>query len=122
IDESHAPHLVYLPEVPFDTSAFLASVDRVVTRLGWGVVVVPEGLRDAAGRPVYEESAASQRDALDRALPGGVGNHLANVVTREWIDEASDLRIAEPFRKYLQACAGELVEYAFPLMDTAPPV
>jgi 6-phosphofructokinase 1 len=197
IDEAHAPHLVYLPEVAFDTAAFIASVDRVVTRLGWCVVVVPEGLCNAAGKPVFEESAASQRDALNRALPGGVGNYLASVVTRElkircrsekpglcarasilhvsqqdlvdaelvgragvkaaveghsgvavslrpvgdatpyqllpfasmagerhvpreWIDEASDTRVTEPFRKYLQSCVGELVDYAVPLMDAAP--
>jgi 6-phosphofructokinase 1 len=83
LDDDSAPHLVYLPEVPFDTTRFVASVDCVVKRLGWAVVVVSEGLCTADGRPVFESADAAQRDALGRALPGGVGAHLANVVTRE---------------------------------------
>ncbi len=83
LDDDSAPHLVYLPEVAFDPARFIASVDRVVKRLGWAVVVVSEGLRTADGRPVFEESDAAQRDALGRALPGGVGQHLASLVTKE---------------------------------------
>jgi len=83
IDEAHAPHLVYLPERPFDVAAFVASMDRVLRRHGWAVAVVNEGLRRADGRPVFEEATASQRDALDRPMPGGVGTYLAGVVTRE---------------------------------------
>ena len=60
---------------------FLGDVDRTVKRLGWCVVVMCEGLKDAAGRPVYEVGHASQRDDLNRALPGGVASHLARVVT-----------------------------------------
>jgi 6-phosphofructokinase 1 len=83
LDEDSAPHLVYLPEVPFDSGSFVASVDRVVKRLGWAVVVVSEGLCAADGRPVFEVADAAQRDALGRALPGGVGQHLASLVTKE---------------------------------------
>jgi 6-phosphofructokinase 1 len=83
IDESHAPHLVYLPERPFDVATFLGSIDRIIRLIGWAVAVVPEGLRTTDGRPVYETSQASQRDVLNRALPGGVGAYLAEVVTRE---------------------------------------
>jgi len=43
-DERQAPHLVYLPERPFEMERFLADLDRVVTKLGWGVVVATEGL------------------------------------------------------------------------------
>ena len=81
--DDSAPHLVYLPEVPFETDRFLAAVDRVVKRFGWAVVVVSEGLCTADGKPVFEATEATQRDALNRALPGGVGAHLANLVTRE---------------------------------------
>jgi 6-phosphofructokinase 1 len=83
LDDDSAPHLVYLPEVPFDSGRFIASVDRVVKRLGWAVVVVSEGLCVADGRPVFEVTDAAQRDALGRALPGGVGQHLASLVTKE---------------------------------------
>lgn len=83
LDDDSAPHLVYLPEVPFDSGRFIASVDRIVTRLGWAVVVVSEGLCTADGRLVFEVSEAAQRDALGRPLPGGVSQHLASLVTKE---------------------------------------
>jgi ATP-dependent phosphofructokinase / diphosphate-dependent phosphofructokinase len=77
-----APHLVYIPEVAFDTEQFLADLDGILRRLGWAVVVVSEGIRDAAGAPVYENAESSQKDALARPLPGGVARYLAEVVTR----------------------------------------
>src|SRR5581483_5444778 len=58
-------------------------IDETVRRHGWAIAVVCEGLNDANGRPVFEAGDASQRDAMGRALPGGVAQHLANLVTRE---------------------------------------
>lgn len=81
-DVSDAPHLVYIPEVPFDTDQFLADLDAVIAKQGWAIVVVSEGIRDQAGRPVHENSEAAQKDACDRPLPGGVARYLAEVVTR----------------------------------------
>lgn len=82
-NENDAPHLVYLPERAFDREIFLRQIDQTVTRHGWAVGVVCEGLNDASGKPVFEATEASQRDAMGRALPGGVAQHLANLVTRE---------------------------------------
>lgn len=79
-DEDDAPHLIYLPERPFDTESFLSDVDNVVTRLGWAIVVVSEGLQNAAGNPIYEIGDPSQADPHRRPMPGGVGRYLANVV------------------------------------------
>ncbi len=81
LDETHAPHLIYLPEKAFHVDQFLADVARTVKEIGWCVAVVSEGLKDPAGNPVYEISHASQRDDLNRALPGGVAAHLAKTVT-----------------------------------------
>jgi 6-phosphofructokinase 1 len=81
-DPCAAPHLVYIPEVPFDTDRFLADLDAVLRKQGWAIVVVSEGIRNSAGRPVYENAEPSQRDDFNRALPGGVARYLAEVVTR----------------------------------------
>jgi ATP-dependent phosphofructokinase / diphosphate-dependent phosphofructokinase len=83
LDADHAPHLIYLPERPFVMDRFLGDIDRVVRKLGWAIAVVNEGLRTPEGTLVYENPVVSQRDALDRALPGGVAAFLAGVVTRE---------------------------------------
>jgi len=77
-----APHLIYLPEHAFDTNRFIADVDRTVSKIGHAVVVVNEGIRTADGKLVYEVATSTQRDALNRALPGGVANYLTDVVTQ----------------------------------------
>jgi 6-phosphofructokinase 1 len=80
--EGLAPHLVYVPEVAFDTGRFLASLEGVVERNGWAVVVVAEGIRNADGSMVYEVSDAAQADPLKRPMTGGVAQHLAGVVSK----------------------------------------
>lgn len=80
-DDASAPHLIYIPEHPFNLDVFLGSVDRVVTRHGHCIAVVAEGLKKAGGVPVYQVTATSQADALGRALPGGVAGFLADHVT-----------------------------------------
>ncbi len=76
--EDDAPHLVYTPELPFSPDAFLADLDRIVTRQGWAVVVVSEGLQQAGGAPVYQVTDASQSDPLRRPMIGGVAQYLAD--------------------------------------------
>ena len=83
LDEDSAPHLVCLPEKPFDLQQFLTALDRTVTRLGYAIVIVCEGIQTADGKPVFEVGDVTQRDALNRALAGGVGHYLADVVTCE---------------------------------------
>lgn len=80
LDDNSAPHLVYVPEVPFDTETFLADLGRIVDRIGWAVVVVAEGIRQADGSLVYESADASQTDPLKRPMTGGVAQHLATIV------------------------------------------
>jgi ATP-dependent phosphofructokinase / diphosphate-dependent phosphofructokinase len=80
--ENDAPHLIYVPELPFHTEKFLEDLDRVVTRLGWAVVVVSEGIRNEDGSLVYEMNDPSQLDPLKRPMTGGVGQFLAGVVAK----------------------------------------
>ena len=81
-DEFDAPHLIYLPEKPFSMDRFVADVDRIVSRQGWAIVVVNEGLRTANGQMVFEANNGEQNDALNRPLPGGVARFLAESASR----------------------------------------
>jgi 6-phosphofructokinase 1 len=62
-----APHLVYVPEIPFDEAAFLEDVARVHARLRHVFVVVAEGIHDADGVIIGQRNAPV--DTLGRALP-----------------------------------------------------
>jgi 6-phosphofructokinase 1 len=81
-DELDAPHLVYLPESPFELDAFLACLDHVVARQGWAIVVVSEGIRDRNGRYIFQVDDPAQSDPLKRPITGGVAQFLAEAVAR----------------------------------------
>jgi len=46
------PHLIYVPELPFDHDEFIASVDAVYSKHGRCVIAVSEGIRDREAAPV----------------------------------------------------------------------
>ncbi len=81
-DEMDAPHLVYLPERAFDLHEFLASLDRIVAKQGWAIVVVAEGIRDRDGKYVYQVADPAQNDPLARPITGGVAQFLSEAVAR----------------------------------------
>ena len=75
-----APHLILLPEVPFQRRAFLARVQSTVERVGYCVVVASEGVRDAKGAFLSESGSV---DAFGHAQLGGVAPKLAEMVRGE---------------------------------------
>jgi len=83
LDPDDAPHLVYVPEIPFSQETFLARLDDVVSRIGWASVVVSEGTAYAGGRPVFEQRMPSRTGAVNRPLIGGVAQYLSGVVAEQ---------------------------------------
>jgi 6-phosphofructokinase 1 len=75
-----APHLVYVPEIPFNVERFVEDVRRVHQRFGRCFVVVSEGLKDEAGDYLATEPTV---DAFGRPQLGGVASRLQRVVLRE---------------------------------------
>lgn len=86
-DADSAPHLVYVPEIPFDETAFLESVHRVHRRLGRVFVVAGEGLRHVDGRPVGEmQGDGGHIDSLGRtnySLTTGPAVYLARIAREQ---------------------------------------
>ncbi len=81
--EADAPHLVCLPERPFEMERFLDHVQRVYDRLGRVVIAASEGIRDVDGNPVYESGGEAARDGFGHALPGNAGQFLAGSITEK---------------------------------------
>ncbi|MEX2213403.1 MAG: 6-phosphofructokinase [Phycisphaeraceae bacterium] len=54
------PHLIYVPEVAFDETKFLEDVDRVYKKHGRCLIVVSEGIADAAKQPMSVKLALAQ--------------------------------------------------------------
>ena len=78
--EDEAPHLIYLPERPFDEEKFVADVDAVYSRLGYCVVAVCEGLVDKDGEYITASSRAIDTDKFGHRQLGGVAQYLCDVV------------------------------------------
>lgn len=72
-----APHLVYLPEVPFQTEQFLQDVQKVYEELGVVYVVVSEGINDGKGNYI---AAGGSIDAFGHAQLSGAGETLKRLV------------------------------------------
>ncbi len=70
--DDDGPHLVYLPEAPFDELKFLADVDAVNKKLGRCVIAVSEGISDAAGTPIAAKLALSQGANVEKDAHGNV--------------------------------------------------
>ncbi|HZJ12568.1 MAG TPA: diphosphate--fructose-6-phosphate 1-phosphotransferase [Methyloceanibacter sp.] len=80
-----APHLIYLPEVPFSTDAFLADAEAVYAKLGRCQIAVSEGIRDATGEEIAPRlmRRAGEVDAhgnVQLSGTGALGDGLADLV------------------------------------------
>jgi len=73
-----APHIILLPEVPFDQEKFLARVKETVASLKYCIVVVGEGLKNAVGEEIGVDK--SRVDAFGHAVLGGAADRLAEIV------------------------------------------
>ncbi len=72
-----APHIILLPEVPFEKAKFLRKVKDVVTAKGYCVVVVSEGAQYRNGTFVAD---AGGKDAFGHTQLGGVAPTIAQMI------------------------------------------
>jgi ATP-dependent phosphofructokinase / diphosphate-dependent phosphofructokinase len=77
-NENDAPHIILLPEIPFEEEAFLARVKEIVEKLKYCVVVVGEGLKNKAGEEIAADK--SRLDAFGHPILSGAAEHLADLV------------------------------------------
>lgn len=75
--KSDPPHLVVLPEVPFDQVSFLKKVNATVAREGYCVIVASEGAQTAEGQFLAESGGL---DAFGHAQLGGVAPMLVDLI------------------------------------------
>jgi len=62
------PHLIYVPERPFNQEEYVAAVEQAYSKFGRCVVAVSEGIQDRSGRPVV----AGLREQVERDAHGNI--------------------------------------------------
>jgi 6-phosphofructokinase 1 len=81
------PHLIYLPERPFDMDKFLNDVKATYDRFGRCVVAASEGIQDAKGTPILQKSMESlEKDAhgnVQLSGTGALGDLLGEMVRKK---------------------------------------
>ncbi len=87
--EGEAPHLVYLPERPFQRERFLAEVEDCLGRYGWVSIACGEGLQYADGTPV---SASRTTDRFGNVEFGAMAGASVALTLHRMIHEALGLR------------------------------
>jgi 6-phosphofructokinase len=75
-----APHIILLPEVPFEKVRFLAKVKSVVKDKGYCVIVVSEGSQYRDGTFVAD---AGTKDAFGHTQLGGVAPTIAQMIKEQ---------------------------------------
>ncbi|HEX4265557.1 MAG TPA: 6-phosphofructokinase [Verrucomicrobiae bacterium] len=77
-DPADAPHIILLPELPFNEEKFLAKVKETVEAHHYCVVVVGEGLKNEAGEEIGADK--SRLDAFGHPVLSGAADALAEIV------------------------------------------
>jgi len=109
-DTDCGPHLVYVPEIPFDTPRFLDDVKRTCARLGRCQIAVSEGIRDKTGTPVTVALAERLGHRVERdshgnpqlSGSGALGDFLADFLKGEMKQRYTTLRVRADTFGYLQ--------------------
>ena len=81
--EEDAPHLIYLPEVPFSRERFVEDVKGCLGKFKRCFVVVGEGIRDAEGNYIADAGGALVKDAFGHTQLGGAGQALRAIIETE---------------------------------------
>ena len=81
-DEDDAPHILLIPEQPFNEQRFLQQVEETYRRVGYVIIVTAESVRDEQGQAL---GAAAQVgfDAFQHPLLSGAAQQLVELVKRE---------------------------------------
>lgn len=119
-DLDDAPHVVCVPEVPFELDRFLGAIEDAVSRLGWVMAVVSEGIAYADGTPVFEQLLPQNDGERLRPLIGGVAQHLSGLVAQHLglrsrsekpglIGRSSTAHVASQDLRDAEACGRECV-------------
>ncbi len=94
--DADAPHIILMPEQPFNADRYLEQVEAVYRRLGYVIVVVSEAVRDEKGQALGSVGQVGA-DAFQHPLLSGAAQYLVELVqqhlkVRARFDKPGDLQ------------------------------
>jgi 6-phosphofructokinase 1 len=106
VNEDDAPHLILLPERPFDQDRFLADVKRSFDRYGWCSIVCGEGVCYPDGIPISESRVS---DKFANVEFGAMGGTSAAMMLHRMVHASFGWRGEFQVCESLQMCAVDRV-------------
>jgi len=98
------PHIILLPERPFETDKFLAAVEQAQKKYGYCSIVCGEGITFADGTPV---SASGTTDKFGNVEFGAMGGTSAAMMLHKLISETFGWRGEFEVTESLSMCAAD---------------
>ncbi len=74
------PHIILLPERLFDQDKFLAKIERTISKIGYCVIAVSEGIKNKEGKFLAESGLV---DSFGHAQLGGVGTIISDLIKNQ---------------------------------------
>jgi 6-phosphofructokinase 1 len=97
-DPDDAPHIILIPEIPFNETTFLAKVAETIDAVHYCIVVVGEGLKNPDGSNYSADN--SRLDAFGHPVLSGAADALAEVVYGRLNTKTRSVKLG-----YAQRCA-----------------
>lgn len=108
-DPNDGPHLIYCPEVPFDTDQFIADVEKVYAKVGRCQIAVSEGIQDkdgvSIGAKLIKNGQVDSHGNVQLSGSGALGDQLSDLVkARIKGKDGKPPRVRADTFGYLQRC------------------
>lgn len=103
-DERRVPQLIYLCEKAFDEDQFINDVNKALEKENNIIVAVSEGVKDANGNYVGEETKSGKEDVFGHKYLSGIGKYLEGLVA-----ERIGCKVRSIELNVLQRCAGYML-------------
>lgn len=79
---NEAPHLIYLPEIPFSKDQFIHDIKKLQAKKKNIIVAVSEGIRDNSGQ--FISASSSETDSFGHVHLSGTGKTLETLVSNNF--------------------------------------
>lgn len=103
-EERRVPQLIYLCEKVFDEEKFIEDVNKALEKENNIIVAVSEGVKDATGHYVGEETKSGEEDAFGHKYLSGIGKYLEGLVGNRIGCKVRSVEL-----NILQRCAGYML-------------
>lgn len=103
-EERRVPQLIYLCEKVFDEEKFIEDVNKALEKENNIIVAVSEGVKNATGHYVGEETKSGKEDAFGHKYLSGIGKYLEGLVGNRIGCKVRSVEL-----NILQRCAGYML-------------